>query len=108
MFTRRMRMGLCAPPDAAIGLPREICGRAVRAWHAVLRGLRWVAWCTVVGRRRLLPRGPQTPPVGRVACLAILLFCTLSAVGAGKKSDLTHGAVVDMRVTIMQECFPVP
>ena len=53
----------------------------------------------MVGRRRLLPRGPQTPPVGRVACLAISLFCTLSAVGAEKKSDLAHGAIVDMCVT---------
>ena len=31
MFSRRMCMGCCAQPDAAIGLPRAICGRTVRA-----------------------------------------------------------------------------
>ena len=39
-------------------------------------------------------------------------FAVLHAFGAsdlhGNISDLAHDAVVDMRVIIMQECFPVP
>ena len=41
----------------------------------------------------------------------VMRFCCFArfrCVGAGKNSDLAHDAVVDMRVTIMQECFTVP
>ena len=39
-------------------------------------------------------------------------FAVLHAFGASEldtfRTSRTHNAVVDMRVTIMQECFPVP
>ena len=60
---------------------------------------------------RTAAQGTANPACVLWVAWHVLRFCCFArfrCVGAGKISDLAHDAVVDMRVTIMQECFPVP
>ena len=61
------------------------------------------------GEAQTAAQGTANPACGSrgMSCDFAVLHA-FGARGAGTNSDLAHGAVVDMRVTIMQECFPVP